>query len=116
MAKPLRIALAGLGTVGAGVIRLIETNASLIARRAGRQIVITAVSARALPATAWPALVVVSVCEGRPLVPVKVKAPTARSLILRAVTTGRGVLVMVQVYCVLAATAMVQSGPVPVGV
>ena len=46
MAKPLRIALAGLGTVGAGVIRLIETNASLISRRAGRQIVITAVSAR----------------------------------------------------------------------
>ncbi|MCC6829245.1 MAG: homoserine dehydrogenase [Novosphingobium sp.] len=46
MAKPLRIALAGLGTVGAGVIRLIETNASLIARRAGRTIEITAVSAR----------------------------------------------------------------------
>lgn len=46
MAEPLRIALAGLGTVGAGVIRLIETNAALIARRAGRPIVITAVSAR----------------------------------------------------------------------
>ncbi len=43
---PLRIALAGLGTVGAGVIRLIEANAGLIARRAGRPIVITAVSAR----------------------------------------------------------------------
>jgi len=46
MAEPLRIALAGLGTVGAGVIRLIETNAELIARRAGRPIQITAVSAR----------------------------------------------------------------------
>ncbi|MEY2942865.1 MAG: hypothetical protein RLY97_879, partial [Pseudomonadota bacterium] len=43
---PLRIALAGLGTVGAGVIRLIETNAALIARRAGRPLVVTAVSAR----------------------------------------------------------------------
>ncbi len=43
---PLRIALAGLGTVGAGVIRLIETNAALIARRAGRQLLITTVSAR----------------------------------------------------------------------
>ena len=43
---PLRIALAGLGTVGAGVIRLIEANAALIARRAGRPIVITVVSAR----------------------------------------------------------------------
>jgi homoserine dehydrogenase len=46
MAEPLRIALAGLGTVGAGVIRLVETNAQLIARRAGRRIVISAVSAR----------------------------------------------------------------------
>ena len=45
-AQPLRIALAGLGTVGAGVIRLVEVNAALIARRAGRRIVISAVSAR----------------------------------------------------------------------
>ena len=36
MTKPLRIALAGLGTVGAGVIRLLDTNGALIARRAGR--------------------------------------------------------------------------------
>ncbi|MBU6268560.1 MAG: homoserine dehydrogenase [Sphingomonadales bacterium] len=43
---PLRVALAGLGTVGAGVIRLIERNAGLIERRAGRRIVVTAVSAR----------------------------------------------------------------------
>ena len=46
MAEPLRIALAGLGTVGAGVIRLVEANAALIARRAGRPIVISAISAR----------------------------------------------------------------------
>jgi homoserine dehydrogenase len=46
MAEPLRIALAGLGTVGAGVIRLIETNSALIARRARRPIVVTAISAR----------------------------------------------------------------------
>lgn len=46
MAEPLRIALAGLGTVGAGVIRLIETNSALIARRAGRPIEVVAVSAR----------------------------------------------------------------------
>ena len=46
MSEPLRIALAGLGTVGAGVVRLIEANADLIARRAGRPIVITAISAR----------------------------------------------------------------------
>ena len=46
MAEPLKIALAGLGTVGVGVIRVIETNADLIARRAGRPIRVVAVSAR----------------------------------------------------------------------
>lgn len=46
MAEPLRVALAGLGTVGAGVIRLVEANADLIARRAGRPIKITVISAR----------------------------------------------------------------------
>jgi len=46
MAEPLRIALAGLGTVGAGVIRLVEANGALIARRAGRAVEIVAVSAR----------------------------------------------------------------------
>lgn len=46
MAEPLKIALAGLGTVGVGVIRLVEANAALIARRAGRPIQITVVSAR----------------------------------------------------------------------
>ena len=46
MTKPLRIALAGLGTVGAGVIRLLEANGQLIARRSGRPIEIVAVSAR----------------------------------------------------------------------
>jgi homoserine dehydrogenase len=46
MAEPLRIALAGLGTVGGGVIRLIETNGALIARRTGRPLEIAAVCAR----------------------------------------------------------------------
>jgi homoserine dehydrogenase len=43
---PLNVGLAGLGTVGSGVIRLIEENAALIARRAGREIKIVAVTAR----------------------------------------------------------------------
>lgn len=43
---PLRVALAGIGVVGAGVIKLLETNAALIARRAGRPVQIVAVSAR----------------------------------------------------------------------
>ncbi len=46
MTQPLRIALAGLGTVGAGVVKLLDTNRALIERRAGRPIEIIAVSAR----------------------------------------------------------------------
>ena len=46
MTEPLKIALAGLGTVGAGVIRLLDTNRDLITRRAGRPIEVVAVSAR----------------------------------------------------------------------
>jgi len=43
---PLRLGIAGLGTVGVGVVRIIQTQADLLARRAGRPITITAVSAR----------------------------------------------------------------------
>ena len=46
MADGLRVALAGLGTVGAGVVRLLDTNRDLVARRAGRGIEVVAVSAR----------------------------------------------------------------------
>ncbi|MEO1968885.1 MAG: homoserine dehydrogenase [Sphingomonadaceae bacterium] len=44
--QPLRIGLAGLGTVGCGVIRLLDSNRVLIEARAGRPLQITAVSAR----------------------------------------------------------------------
>ena len=43
---PLQVGLAGLGTVGAGVVRLLDANADLVAARAGRPIRVTAVSAR----------------------------------------------------------------------
>ena len=43
---PLKVGLAGLGTVGTGVIRLVEENRDLIARRAGRPIEISAITAR----------------------------------------------------------------------
>ena len=46
MGEPLRVALAGLGTVGGGVVKLLDANRSLIERRAGRPIEIIAVSAR----------------------------------------------------------------------
>lgn len=46
MTEPLKIGLAGLGTVGRGVVRIIENNGEDIARKLGRKIKITAVSAR----------------------------------------------------------------------
>lgn len=44
--KPLRIGVAGLGTVGGGVLKLVGTHADLLAKRAGRPIQVVAVSAR----------------------------------------------------------------------
>ena len=46
MSKPLSVAVAGLGTVGTGVLNVLRTNADIIAARAGRRIAVTAVSAR----------------------------------------------------------------------
>jgi len=43
---PLKIAVAGLGTVGAGVLKLLEKQADLIEQRCGRRIEVVAVSAR----------------------------------------------------------------------
>jgi homoserine dehydrogenase len=44
--RALRVGLAGLGTVGGAVVRLLAEHAELIAERAGRPIRVTAVSAR----------------------------------------------------------------------
>lgn len=46
MSAPLRIAVAGLGTVGAGALKLLEDNAELLQSRCGRSIEVVAVSAR----------------------------------------------------------------------
>jgi len=46
MSKPFRIAVAGLGTVGGGVVALLRQNAALVAARAGRPVEIKAVSAK----------------------------------------------------------------------
>lgn len=46
MTAPFRIAIAGLGTVGAGVIKILQNHGALITVRAGRPIEIVAVSAR----------------------------------------------------------------------
>ena len=46
MKPPLKIAVAGLGTVGAGILKLLQDQAELLAERAGRRLVVSAVSAR----------------------------------------------------------------------
>ncbi|MGD9918746.1 MAG: homoserine dehydrogenase, partial [Paenirhodobacter sp.] len=45
-AKPLRLGIAGLGTVGIGTVKIVQRHADLIAARTGRAVTITAVSAR----------------------------------------------------------------------
>lgn len=46
MSHPLRLGIAGLGTVGVGVLRIIRQHGDMLAARTGRQVVISAVSAR----------------------------------------------------------------------
>ena len=46
MTTPLRLGIAGLGTVGVGVLKIVQQQADLLAARAGRPVEITAVSAR----------------------------------------------------------------------
>ena len=46
MTEPLRLGIAGLGTVGIGVVKIIRRQAALLEARTGRPVVISAVSAR----------------------------------------------------------------------
>jgi homoserine dehydrogenase len=46
MAEELRLGIAGLGTVGAGLLRILEAHGPLLAARAGRPLGVAAVSAR----------------------------------------------------------------------
>ena len=46
MSAPLRLGIAGLGTVGVGVVKIVTEKTALLRQRTGREIVITAVSAR----------------------------------------------------------------------
>ncbi|MCA0845961.1 homoserine dehydrogenase [Salipiger thiooxidans] len=46
MSDPLRLGIAGLGTVGAGVVKIVRQKAALLEDRSGRAIAISAVSAR----------------------------------------------------------------------
>ena len=46
MSAPLRIGVAGLGTVGVGTVKLLRQNKTILSERCGREIIVTAVSAR----------------------------------------------------------------------
>jgi homoserine dehydrogenase len=46
MSEPLRLGIAGLGTVGASVVQLVHRQSNALAARCGRRIVVAAVSAR----------------------------------------------------------------------
>ncbi len=46
MSTPLRLGIAGLGTVGVGTVRIVQRQAALLTARTGREITISAVSAR----------------------------------------------------------------------
>ena len=46
MTNPLRLGIAGLGTVGTGTVKIVEKHAEMLTRRTGRPISISAVSAR----------------------------------------------------------------------
>ena len=46
--KPVKVGVLGLGTVGGGTVNVLKRNAEEIARRAGREIIITRASAKAL--------------------------------------------------------------------
>ena len=45
MTRPLSVGVAGLGTVGGGVLKMLRDNADIVTARAGRPIAVTAVSA-----------------------------------------------------------------------
>ncbi len=46
MTTPLRLGIAGLGTVGVGIVRIVQRHPALLEQRTGRPVVISAVSAR----------------------------------------------------------------------
>ena len=46
--QPIRIGILGVGTVGGGTVKLLQTNAAEIARRLGREVVITRAASRNL--------------------------------------------------------------------
>ena len=102
-AAPLKVGIAGLGVVGAGVLRLLDKQAAVLAARAGRPIKVVAVSARDkrkkrdMPKGAWrwytDALDLVSDPEVEVVVElIGGSEGKARALVEAALKAGKGVV------------------------
>ncbi len=120
MSEPVRIAVAGLGTVGSGVLRLLRANADLLARRCGRRLEVVAVSARdrtrdrgvPLDSVAWfedaaamareaPADVVVELVGGSDGI--------ARAIVEAAIAAGRSVVTANKALLALHGTSLARA-------
>jgi homoserine dehydrogenase len=100
--KPIHVGLLGLGTVGSGTIEVLRRNREEISRRAGRDIVVTAASARDLAKARTVSLEGIELVASadaivsRPDIDIVVELiggeTTARELVLAAIDNGKHVV------------------------
>ena len=100
--KPIQVGLLGLGIVGSGTIEVLRRNREEISRRAGREIVIKAASARDLGKERKVSLEGIEIAPsaealvGRPDIDIVVELiggeTTARDLVLKAIAGGKHVV------------------------
>ena len=100
--KPIRVGLLGLGTVGSGTIEVLRRNREEISRRAGRDIVVAAASARDLAKERAVSLAGIELVASagaivsRPDIDIVVELiggeTTARELVLAAIGHGKHVV------------------------
>jgi homoserine dehydrogenase len=100
--KPIHVGLLGLGTVGSGTIEVLRRNREEISRRAGRDIVVTAASARDLAKARTVSLEGIELVASadaivsRPDIDIVVELiggeTTARELVLAAIGHGKHVV------------------------
>ena len=100
--KPIQVGLLGLGTVGSGTIEVLRRNREEISRRAGRDIVVKAASARDLTKERTVSLEGIELVasartsSSRPDIDIVVELiggeTVARELVLKAIDNGKHVV------------------------
>jgi len=100
--KPVKVGLLGLGTVGGGTLNVLVRNAAEIARRAGREIVVSHAAARDYDPSKLEGLDAVQICNDAfdvvadPEVDIVVELiggySPARELVLKAIENGKHVV------------------------